>query len=150
MKKKFSVFVICLALAICGAAFGGCAHGFKNATKLHYVEWSDAAGNMSFRVADNTNGYGYIKLGGVEVAAEFQFIVYKCCINVIVNAKDLDENDPRDKINESFAASDVDGDGKIKSSNGNVVLFGYDFGTVVLSYTQLSREDFDEVGARGV
>lgn len=137
-----SALISLIIVVLCASLFAACNGGLANAGKVRFAEWHDEDYKISFRIANNTCGYGYITIGGEKVAATYQFVGWKGQLSITLD-EDLNTDDDLPITSDGFGIRDVNGNGQIVSTENNVELFGEYYGKVVLSYTQLEKSDFE-------
>lgn len=143
--KKFLLSTIILS-ALCCFCFLGCDYSLPKAKKAAYSEWTEQNGKMYFRTITAGHGHGYIVLNGKKVNADFTFGL-QSSLRVTVLIDDLGDyeylNETYGETSESFVVSDVNKDGQVISRLSDVVLFGGQFGKVVLTRSEVDRGSVD-------
>ena len=136
MKKKvFALIVLTVFIMAYSCFAAGCRNGYEKAHAQRYVEYRDQNGKMYFRTADGCTGVGYLTLNGKKVEATYMINgVARPVISVSI-------------YNEEYSCdvlptSDLNEQNQLVSSK-EVVLFGENFGQIVLTLNQLDKKDFE-------
>ena len=144
MKKRIIalISIITILLVYICTAIGCTSEFLPKAEKLRYVEYIDQNGKMYAKgVTGATPWYGYIVINDKKIPAYFNQMFPDTSIGVTILEKDIPEgfNNWRET---SFYTSDLNEQNQLISEE-NVVLYGENFGQIVLVMNQLEKEDFE-------
>lgn len=151
MRRSVKIITLAILLFVYSCLAVGCSNAFRKAKKFVYSEYTETEDRIYFRDYQGMFGmHGYIKLGGMKIAAEFSPTVQGNIV-VTIAAEDAPEGDftidkshgkPYVVENLLYIKGDINKNNQIVSDEG-VELFGENFGQVVLTRNQLTAEDFD-------
>ena len=144
MKKRIIAFVsVITVLFVYIGALMGCSPKFlPKAEKLRYVEYVDPNGKMYAKgVYGTTPWYGYIVINDKKVPACFERAFPTTDIIVTIPEEDIPQgfNGWEEK---RFALYDLNEQNQLVSAK-DVVLYGENFGQIVLTMNQLDKDDFE-------
>jgi len=145
MKKRIIAFVsVITVLFVYICALMGCTPKFlPKAEKLRYVEYVDQNGKIYAKgVYGDTPWYGYIVLNGKKVPACFKRAFPTTDILVTIPEKDIPQEFKKSEYRR-FGLKDLNEQNQLVSYRDDVVLYGENFGQIVLTMNQLDKDDFE-------
>lgn len=149
MKKRIIALISLVVLLLVWACMAvGCTPNLlPKAEKLRYVEYTATNGKIYAKGVKGADYWmGYIVIGGKKISATFdRMFPQNSTIQVKILEKDAPEGvDVRDGFAyDEFSIKDLNEQNQLVSHEENDVLFGENFGQIVLVMNQLTKEDFE-------
>ena len=147
MKNRIIALIVLIIFATIYSCLAvGCTLGYEKASEQRFVEYFDKNGKIYFKTVGGMYGVGYLVLNGKKIEAEYELVSVGGQGILVHIPKD---EDPRigKSTNSTYASdyfdtSDLNEQNQITTSK-EVVLFGENFGQIVLTMNQLTKEDFE-------
>lgn len=147
MKKRIIALIVLIIFATIYSCLAvGCTLGYEKASEQRFVEYFDKNGKIYFKTVGGMYGVGYLVLNGKKIEAEYELVSVGGQGILVHIPKDEDprigKSTNRTYASDYFDTSDLNEQNQITTSK-EVVLFGENFGQIVLTMNQLTKEDFE-------